>query len=686
MPPRRSTTRLGADTCNAFVKEAAHNAETGLKFIDNPVSGKEITLYGSTFNKLIIQCMESHPGDAEMLRLIEAHNFTDIRESGMSLTELTSARRAYAQSRRNATANGASTSHASTSHASTSQTVVTNQQPLPVARSLLQEFAAAKPAVSPKKKGSFDRSPVPSASRELSSGKKTTLNSSCKELFYRDVSPEFTPVKNKLMKVCYNITNKDDRCAAINLDNYVAKLHDKYFMKQNTNWYLFLTDVKPGKELLHLMHMYDLYLKGLLVMYELRYVQNGDNYVVTRRDYIRINTDNPLLTRNLRQFYVTYDADMAIGPGVTRNFFQNALDQLMASKIFKRCTENSERYVLNMDVTSTELRELGVLSIGYKKTVDVDHSLYYQFVGEFLAFCMLTGIKMDVHLSRYLQQRILYTVDELRSEDYIIAYLLDFIEESKTDLKLMEKDIDPEMIADFGFEFANGKTVTKENYSKYLLERACTYLNTNAHTSSSIPKKEKDRRRKHDDAIRDILEGFYIDYKDMRRLGMNINTIDVLLTGSAIKKAEIEAIIQCTSDRMVNIFSQVHRSDDRADDAAYYNAHMKEVDTVIEWFHNILRDDGSKFPVHIAQANKELYPQDVESFKRALLFFFTSSRTYNSTFLYTLNPTVQTAIPIGHTCSRTLDLPLNSKKINSQEALYEFLVEHVGIREFSGVL
>ena len=132
--------------------------------------------------------------------------------------------------------------------------------------------------------------------------------------------------------------------------------------------------------------------------------------------------------------------------------------------------------------------------------------------------------------------------------------------------------------------------------------------------------------------------------------------IDKMLTGSEISETEINNLIHTLQ------LSTVPQ-------------------TLLTYFCNILRDNGSKFPTATAEEDPSTRPQTVEDFKKQLLFFWTGSRTYNNEFRYNLIPR-DIDVFKAHTCFHQMEFPTIGNGVSSEKNMYKMLVRTVGLEGF----
>lgn len=380
--------------------------------------------------------------------------------------------------------------------------------------------------------------------------------------------------------------------------------------------------------------LYSLYNRGYpqTPMQWLRYMRiRIDNYYIQSRQE---------LDDECREFQVPWPIHEQ-----SKIFFQKAANQMMSSTLFMKTEEDSDRVIINP--------EADVSSLVGQNTRE-NRIKVFKFVGQFMSFLLINGIKTDLHLSRSIQARFLYTEDEMTREDYILYFLLEFADKRNSFINLMRR---PDDIEHSYLEFNDPimlnnslpaeAPVTKENFAKYL-----------ELTSLSMLKVKESKP--YLDAL---LSGFYVTRQKLRSMDVKLPALDAMMTGSEITTVEIE-----------NIISTIRRTSGEAMQSPK-----------IEMFFNILRDGTngeSKFPENVAREQTSTRPQTLEEFKKQLLFFWTGSRFYNSQFNYQVSVPTRATVFKAHTCFQQLEMPTSGPGVKNERAMYEMLVRTVGLEGF----
>ena len=445
------------------------------------------------------------------------------------------------------------------------------------------------------------------------------LLQSCVQSFGRIDQPPFKSLGNKLLKMCQKL-DSSEVCTITNLDEKLRTLKAKYIIPSGYNTGGSLSQIQQDKEFVSLCSVMD-------------------HGVITR---VKI------LHREQSATHIRYAGQnsVAYGQGISKIFFQKAANQMMSSTLFMKTEEDSDRVIINP--------EADVSSLVGQNTRE-NRIKVFKFVGQFMSFLLINGIKTDLHLSRSIQARFLYTEDEMTREDYILYFLLEFADKRNSFINLMRR---PDDIEHSYLEFNDPimlnnslpaeAPVTKENFAKYL-----------ELTSLSMLKVKESKP--YLDAL---LSGFYVTRQKLRSMDVKLPALDAMMTGSEITSVEIE-----------NIISTIRRTSGEAMQSPK-----------IEMFFNILRDGinggENKFPENVAREQTSTRPQTLEEFKKQLLFFWTGSRFYNSQFNYQVAVPTRATVFKAHTCFQQLEMPTSGPGVKNERAMYEMLVRTVGLEGF----
>ena len=265
------------------------------------------------------------------------------------------------------------------------------------------------------------------------------LLQSCVQSFGRIDQPPFKSLGNKLLKMCQKL-DSSEVCTITNLDEKLRTLKAKYIIPSGYNTGGSLSQIQQDKEFVSLCSVMD-------------------HGVITR---VKI------LHREQSATHIRYAGQnsVAYGQGISKIFFQKAANQMMSSTLFMKTEEDSDRVIINP--------EADVSSLVGQNTRE-NRIKVFKFVGQFMSFLLINGIKTDLHLSRSIQARFLYTEDEMTREDYILYFLLEFADKRNSFINLMRR---PDDIEHSYLEFNDPimlnnslpaeAPVTKENFAKYL--------------------------------------------------------------------------------------------------------------------------------------------------------------------------------------------------------------------------
>jgi hypothetical protein len=451
---------------------------------------------------------------------------------------------------------------------------------------------------------------------------------------FGDLPRPFSGVGNKLAKICNKMSNRS-QCSLENMSRFLNNLKRQYL---NTNLgpemsgkHIRIANVVRGTELKKLM--------AHLIVNK----SEEDRGIILRRP---IMIQNHSVVHSV-QFRAQPGANGAIGPGPTRDFFQTAANQLFHPEIgiFKPTSEGSGRMLINPEFNVSRLIQ------GLANT-DENRKAFFKVVGQFLGFLILNNLKYDVHLSNYIQARMLYKDSEISEDEILMYYLLDFPEDRTGRMAMFKR---PDDISALGFDFndemeldpARGnEALTAANYAEY----------------TRLIARKKLEIAESEPYLSALLDGFFISRKYLRRAGVTVPILDTLMSGREVSPAEMERVIA-----RVRLNSEVWR--------------MPRQRELLQWFTEILSDRGELFPTAVAAEDPQRYAQNADEFKRQLLFWWTSSRYVSDTMNYTINPMGGVGSYFrSHTCSATIDFP---PRIASREEMYANLLRQVADTDFN---
>lgn len=489
-------------------------------------------------------------------------------------------------------------------------------------RIILKEFVQFKPS-SPNRK---PRSPL-----NQDSPKDADYFESCRVAFGGIKNSTFKKLGNKLLNLCEKFSHQQKNCPQTSLKQHTDAFKIMYenMHQSHQQTVQMLPNIILNSEL-----------KSFLKEYYpliLRNVSFEDD--ITEHPKFLVGSFFP---HGIQIRYTGSDA-IGVGIGITTGFFQKLVNQLF-DDIFVETTKGSKRYMINPICDITKL--LSIKKRG--STDDHKHRMNIFFIaGEILAFCMVYGFKTNHHLSRTIQTHLLHPREEASNEEYILYYLLEFPEERPTFINLMrnpdhidlaEMEFNDPIILDSKLE--DGALITKKNFQRYL----------------TLLAKNKFKIEESRPYFKALSEGFFLKSNYLKERGINLQVFDALATGSDLSNEDIESLCEIVR-RNSNVISYGH---------------------IMDWFYDILRDDGSLFPVNVAQEEPDTRPQTVEEFKKQLLNFWTGSRAFNNEFNYKLTFYPNLTVVRAHTCFKMLDIPTSGDAVLSRDNFYSFFVRIVG--------
>lgn len=393
----------------------------------------------------------------------------------------------------------------------------------------------------------------------------------------------------------------------------------------------------------------------------------------------------------------------ALGEGVVRNTFDLLAKALKTERVFIPLDENSKRYTLNYDYKVN----IGVDEMPYERGTKSIQLLFWNFIGEFLQFCLVNNITLDFYLSYSLLYVLLvYHVSKIKQRNLITYYLLD---NNNTETRFMIESIrNPENIDEYFDRFnsynkivAKDKPITRRNFLEYLEMKAYYQLNNETYNKKYV----------YSDPLSEIVMGFQIlkytkMYKVLSKNKVNVQTLDRLLSESNVTidnlKKFTESVFTLPSGNgipllvcetgMKNIISY-DQSGNKIEEPnpRYIDGHGE----IFENFKKIIHNGLRTFPMENSasdsesSATKKKRSNEYLKFMKKLFHFWSASSAI--TFMPPLPYKVaivtkdkQGLLPISHTCFYTIDIP---DDITSYKELYKKLVISVmNVEEELGLL
>ena len=352
------------------------------------------------------------------------------------------------------------------------------------------------------------------------------------------------------------------------------------------------------------------------------------------------------------QFNITFSGinqGDARGPGNTQVFLQTCANQLFEYHILRKDDSESKRYILNTLLVANPREEnpnnkpFSLEGYQFPQGItDLEKRLkIIRFAGAFIGFLLINSIKLPEGLSRAILSQMIYSPDEISDEEYVSYYIEDYPVRSVGYINLMKT---PQHIDELGMSLDDDEPeLTIDNFVSEL--------------------KRYVRKKYVNDFYKAFLEGFFVTRKFLVNRDVTINILDTLITGLEVSNDAINEII----------------ADIDAHNAVRTDVHRQR----FEWFKNILRDDGRKFPTEHARANPNV-PQDVVSFKKQLLTYWTGISNYKND--REIGKPYKVYVVSGNqfatrTCHKVIELPYAANYLPgepfTEENYYKRLLENV---------
>lgn len=395
-----------------------------------------------------------------------------------------------------------------------------------------------------------------------------------------------------------------------------------------------------------------------------------------------------------------------IGEGTARNTFTLLAKALKTQNVFIPIDENSKRYMINYNYNVN----IGIDTIPYGVSEKSVKLFFWNFIGEFLQFCLVNNITLDFYLSyNLLYVFLIYDEDKIKKENLITYYLLS---NNTTETKFMIESLrNPENIEEYFDKFnsykkivVKDKGITKKNFLQYLEMKAYYELNNQAFRKNYI----------FSDVLTELIHGFQIlKFTKMHRIlaknKVNVQSLDRLLSESNVTidnlknfttsilyiiPQEGSPLLQCNTGMKFNIKYDSAGTKTEVPNPLYNPNHEK----IFENLKRIINNGLRTFPLDIdtgksssaseeSSKTKKNRSEEYLKFMKKLFHFWSGSSSigfmppmpYRIAIINRAN-----SFPSSHTCFYTIDIP---DDLTSYKQLYQKLVIAVNnVEEELGLL
>lgn len=433
----------------------------------------------------------------------------------------------------------------------------------------------------------------------------------CNEMFLDITHRSYQPWIRKMKKMCEKKTEKI--CDQKDLE-YLQTLLNKSLIEKPIDYVFGITSISPEKPLVGLWNV------------QRRLTPERQRY------FWRMN--------HLQHYYFRYLDQEGVGSGVFRSVIMTMMENLKQHGIFVATEENSERMMINDQLKINDLR-----SLGYRIENETDMVAFYQFIGEFVAFCICHQIPVQIYFAYGFLQQLLYTSEEIRDDEYVFTSLLDWSQNSRSMLNLMK---DPATIEYVGMEFndqftlvSENKEIDAENLLEFMRLRA-KHQYTKYWRPSGVDISSR---------IDGFCKGFYIR-NQLRKAKVSIFELDRLISGYGITLENVEEWVNANVITVPDTTSVTKK--------------------IEKWFREILSDKGRTFPMDTVDDSMTREERYLDFIGR-LMYFWTSLRKLDFQKRHSIFFN-DSGLPTSSTCFYILRLP---KDVTRKDELYRRLITAV---------
>lgn len=473
----------------------------------------------------------------------------------------------------------------------------------------------------------------------------------------------FKRLSNKLTRMCDVYNNKCD----LNTIKNIKEIIQKKFVNQeiyfdvikddiyinilfNTWFKLYLTDIKKSDNMFKVR--YDYY---LLKIFEKR---GKDNILYPLR---------------------------AVGQGVTRDFFQKIIDELIKYEIFIK-PDDSERYFLNPYFDINKIIKIKSYTFSDIKSENtILYTTFYKFLGKLFSFFVLNDFGFNFRLSNCILSHFIYKNDNIKYDDFISFAAFDFPDDFNIKFSNLMRPLDgieeSDLIGSLDMYYNDDIDITDPDDYKVILKDKITdknfieYISLYSQEILYNPFKNNKRRLKKlemdpVDNFYSFIDGFnYIKNHVFKKIYPTIFIIDELL----YKNISIDDF---------NIFKDKFKIKMNK----YINHKIVEQElkikyrTVLISLFMIFDDNGLNFPFNEINISEEEF--NINRDKYFLIFieklfrFWSGFGYINNELEYNfvlINYNKKT-LPNSHMCNTQIDIPMFNNNIPNFDELYKMLV------------
>ncbi len=279
-----------------------------------------------------------------------------------------------------------------------------------------------------------------------------------------------------------------------------------------------------------------------------------------------------------------------IGAGVTRNFFQMVIDDM----IYK------QQYFVPLDGDKTNKFTRYTLN---ESQAHADPAVF-KFIGEFLAFCLLNEIPIPIHFSRSLLARMIYKENEIDDDMDVMYMITDYPETSQTVLNelMFSEYLDLDESADA----MKGTPSPASAAARF--EKVKAYVRARARRASVTPSVK-------------LVAGAFFLRNDARRHNWNIDRLDQLISGNIITAQSIDTLIAHlksesnpkTADATKNVVKMLEKGKRDLDFVQHlmqFWSGMKKIDVTMQPSYQVIPMDKG-LPMASTCFNQLKVPMDV---------------------------------------------------------------------------
>lgn len=325
-------------------------------------------------------------------------------------------------------------------------------------------------------------------------------------------------------------------------------------------------------------------------------------------------------------FYIQQANMQGVGDGVVRAVIRTMIENIIGDDFFSNHLGGTDTHRFTINPTFS-------MQIQHPSYTDDElYDMIYEFIGQFLAFCIFNQITIGIPLQRAILAELLSVPPEhvVKPNNVIAYYLLDYPEDANTLLNCMREPSTIEFLGDFNDNFnllpaEENKAVSIQNFKEYIKLRAIHQEYIQPYMDApSITKK-----------LNSMVKGFRAlnMHKVLRGLGVSVSTLDGMLSATTISRESIHAMAENIHFNRTDLLNEERQQ------------------SMSSWMTTLLMTYGTDVPL----PNNDTF----DDFMKKLMAFWSGLPSINPSIRYSVQFIDGNRLPSSAMCFYTIKIPIN---------------------------